>query len=310
MNSAGYKTLAEKVGLAQSYAYCARVAREQARNFYYSFLVLPREKRRALCAVYAFLRHSDDIPDENGADCASRQRQLAQWRRRLEQALEGHYGGSALLPAFHDTLKRFSIPAEYFFELLRGAEMDLEGTHYGNFQDLYRYCYRVAGVVGLTCIHIFGFPSDQSRRACQLAESCGIAFQLTNILRDLKEDAGAGRIYLPAEDLEKFSYTPQELSRGEANGALRELVLFEAHRAWEYYSKALPLLDLVEQDSRPALWVMIALYASILKRIQAAPLRCFRHRAELSDMEKFQILARGMWMRVAGTPAGALPAPF
>lgn len=293
--------------LAESYAYCAHVAREQARNFYYSFLVLPREKRRAFCAVYAFLRHSDDIPDDGGQDRSTRQGLLAEWRRRLERTLEGDYGNSRLLPAFHDTLRRFSIPAELFFELLRGAEMDLTGARYRTFHDLYHYCYRVAGVVGLTSIRIFGFPAEKEEQVSRLAESCGIAFQLTNILRDLKEDAQSGRTYLPEEDLDRFGCSPSELALSRVGDELHELILYECQRAWEYYRKALPLLDLVSKDSRPALWAMMALYASILKRIEQAPLRILRRRAELSDMQKFQILTRGLWSRVTGAP---LPAPF
>jgi phytoene synthase len=292
-----------QVSLASSYHHCARVAREQARNFYYAFRVLPGGKRHAFCAIYAFMRHSDDISDA-GSDRLTR---LAEWRGRLERALAGDYGNSAVLPAFHDTLRRFSIPAELFFELLRGAEMDLTGARYRTFHDLYRYCYRVAGVVGLTSIRIFGFPQEREEQASRLAESCGIAFQLTNILRDLKEDAEAGRTYLPEEDLERFGCSASELALSRVGDELRDLILYECQRAWEYYRQALPLLELVSADSRPALWAMIALYASILKRIELAPLAILRRRVELSDMEKFQILTRGLWSRVTGA---ALPAPF
>ncbi|MGH9789902.1 MAG: phytoene/squalene synthase family protein, partial [Candidatus Acidiferrales bacterium] len=190
------------VSLAASYRHCALVARAQARNFYYAFLVLPREKRRAFCAIYAFLRHSDDMTDDPEAsrDPAAQRRSLDAWRRSLERALEGDYGGSRLLPAFHDTLRRFALPAEYFFELIRGTEMDLNGTRFRVFHDLYQYCYRVAGVVGLMCLRVFGLrssaPADE-QEAAKMAEACGIAFQLTNILRDLREDAALGRVYLP-----------------------------------------------------------------------------------------------------------------
>lgn len=291
------------VSLGMSYRHCIHVAREQARNFYYAFRVLPSEKRQAFCAIYAFMRHSDDISDA-GSDRLTR---LAEWRSRLERALQGDYGNSSVLPAFHDTLRRFSIPAELIFELLRGAEMDLTGARYRTFHDLYHYCYRVAGVVGLTSIRIFGFPEEQEDEANRLAESCGIAFQLTNILRDLREDAQSGRTYLPEEDLERFGCTASELALSRVGDELQELILYECQRAWEYYRKALPLLDLVSADSRPALWAMMALYASILKRIEQAPLRVLRRRAELSDMQKFQILTRGLWSRLTGAP---LPAPF
>ena len=254
------------------------------------------------------MRHSDDISDDATNATGQRQGMLVAWRARLEQALQGQYGGSSLLPAFHDTLRQFSIPADYFFELLRGAEMDLAGQQYESFADLYRYCYRVAGVVGLTCIRIFGFPGCDDKRANQLAESCGVAFQLTNILRDLREDAASGRVYLPAEDLARFHCKPEDLLSATPGEPVRALMQFEIRRAWEYYRNALPLVDLVSADSRPALWAMIALYANILKHIEASPLRVFRRRVELSDMEKFNILVRGLWMRLVHSDP--LPSPF
>lgn len=294
--------------LAASYTYCERVSREQARNFYYAFRVLPAEKRRAFCAVYAFMRHSDDISDDDTNAAPTRQGLLEAWRAKLNQALAGQYGSSSLLPAFHDTLRQFMIPAEYFFELLLGAEMDLAGQKYETFEDLYRYCYRVAGVVGLTCIRIFGFPGCDDRRANQLAESCGIAFQLTNILRDLREDAASGRVYLPAEDLSRFGCEPADLLSRSPREEVELLMRFQIHRAWEYYRGALPLLDFVSADSKAALWVMIALYSSILRHIEERPLDVFRRRVELSDMEKFSILMRGLWLRFS-KPA-RMPSPF
>ena len=295
--------------LARSYSYCARIAREQARNFYYAFLVLPRVKRRAFCAIYAFLRHSDDIPDSTDQqhDCAARRRLLQAWRQRLERALEGDYGDSELLPAFHDTVRRFAVPPGFFFELIDGAEMDLNGTCFRTFADLYLYCYRVAGVVGLICLHVFGFPEAGRDEACRRAEACGIAFQLTNILRDLREDAGRGRIYLPDEDLERFGYTPQQLTAGRGGGAYHNLVRFEAERARQYYREALPLLDMISPDCRPALWAMIALYGSILRRMETSGFPMLRRRVELSDMEKFQILTHAWWMRLNGGTRRPLP---
>jgi 15-cis-phytoene synthase len=290
------------IDLDFSYEYCVRVAREQARNFYYSFLVLPAEKRRAFCAIYAFMRHSDDIsddlPGQETSPAAERQGKLSAWRTRFEWALSGKYGNSPILPAFHDTLKRFAIPSDYFFELLRGAEMDVQGAQYKSFDDLYRYCYRVAGVVGLTCIHIFGFPREQDERACQLAESCGVAFQLTNILRDLREDAAAGRVYLPSEDMERFGVDAAALNRENPGEAVENLMRFEIARAWGYYREAQPLLALVSRDSRASLWAMIALYSGILKHIEADPLAVFRGRVGLSKMEKLGIVGRALCIRV------------
>jgi phytoene synthase len=303
--------LAENVlRLEISYEYCVRVAREQARNFYYSFLVLPEQKRRAFCAIYAFMRHSDDIsddvPGQQTSPADEKQSKLSAWRTRFEWALAGKYGDSPVLPAFHDTLQKFAIPAEYFFELLRGAEMDVQGAQYKSFDDLYRYCYRVAGVVGLTCIHIFGFPREQDARACKLAESCGVAFQLTNILRDLREDAAAGRVYLPVEDLARFGVEPGDFQAANPGEPVAKLMQFEIARAWEYYREALPLLELVSRDSRASLWAMIALYSGILRHIEANPLQVFRGRVGLSRMEKLAIVARALWIRVRGHA----PEPF
>ncbi len=179
--------------IAASYRCAEDVARRRARNFYYSFVVLPPEKRRAFCAVYAFMRYCDDISD--GSETLENKRQaLKNWRAQLNAAVQGHFDGSPILPAFHDAVRRFSIPADYFHWIIDGAEMDLTIDRYETFGDLYRYCFNVASAVGLVCLKIFGYAD---KRAPQLAEQCGIAFQLTNILRDLDEDAGMGRLYLP-----------------------------------------------------------------------------------------------------------------
>lgn len=289
------------VSLASSYAYCARVAREEARNFYYAFLVLPRAKRRALSAIYAFLRRTDDMADESLGDASSdRRRLLEQWRDRLQAALRGDYGDSPLLPAFHDTTRRFGIAPEYFFEALAGAEMDLRPTRIHTFDELYRYCYRVAGVVGLMCVHVFGFRTAVRAEALRRAEACGIAFQLTNILRDLREDAARGRVYLPEEDLRRFGYSPADLSLGTGGEAFKRLARFEAERARGYYREALPLIEIISADSRPALWAMIRLYAGILRHMETAGFPMLRKRVELSDMEKFQILTKASWLRLCG----------
>jgi phytoene synthase len=298
------------VTLEDSYRYCARVSRQQARNFYYAFLVMPREKRRAFCAVYAFLRHSDDISDEGSpAGRGERRHMLQQWRARLAAALEGDYGDSRLLPAFHATVRRFSIPPRYFYELIDGGEMDLGDVRFRTFEDLYLYCYRVAGVVGLVSLHVFGFPPEHCAEAMRRAEACGIAFQLTNILRDLREDAALGRTYLPEQDLARFGYSSEKLRQGIGGEDYRQLMEFEAGRAANYYREALPLLELISPDCRPALWAMIRLYGGILARMRAANFPMLRRRVELSTMEKLDIAARALWLRVAGRAAFPSPVP-
>ena len=207
-----------------------------------------------------------------------------------------------MLPAFHDTLRRFSIPAEYFFELLRGAEMDLTGAEYRSFPDLYRYCYRVASTIGLMCLHIFGFEDPQ---APAYAEKLGVAFQLTNILRDLREDAARGRLYLPAEDLAPFGVELADLLEGRLE-RVRELLRFEAGRAERYYREAAPLLELVSASSRASLWIMTAIYHGILERVHASDYDVFSRRAGLSHARKTSILLRGLMVHFTG---GTLPFP-
>ena len=185
------------VGLEASYAFCQRIARTRARNFYYSFLLLSREQRDAMCAIYAFMRYCDDISEGEGASREG----IERWRGDLDLALQGRYGENALWPAFHDTVRRYRIPHEYFYQMIEGVSSDLQPKQLQTFDELYRYCYQVASVVGLTIIHIFGFDSPD---ALPLAEKCGIAFQLTNILRDVREDRENGRIYIPQEDIRKF----------------------------------------------------------------------------------------------------------
>ena len=185
------------ISVDQSYAYCRRIARSRARNFYYSFLLLSAQQRKAMCAIYAFMRYCDDLSDEPGATRAA----IDRWRAEMEEALEGRFGDHPMWPAFHHTVRRFGIPHQYFREMIDGVASDLEPRRIETFEELYRYCYQVASVVGLTIIHIFGFDT---RSALPLAEKCGVAFQLTNILRDIREDAGRDRIYLPAEDLQRF----------------------------------------------------------------------------------------------------------
>src|SRR5947209_3131991 len=221
--------------LELSYNHCRAVARQRAKNFYYSFLLLPRAQRNAMCAIYAFMRYCDDLSDEPGA---SRQ-PLERWRIALDRALAGQYDGHPALPAFGDTVKRYQIPHQYFHEMIDGVSSDLVPRQIQTFDQLYRYCYQVASVVGLTTIHIFGFDQPEALR---LAEKCGVAFQLTNILRDVREDAGRGRIYLPCEDLTRFSVIAEDLQAGRRSPEFIALMRFEAERARGYYEESQALL--------------------------------------------------------------------
>jgi phytoene synthase len=281
--------------LLASYRAAEEVARGRS-NFYYSFVVLPSEKKRAFCAVYAFMRFCDDISDGNSGQKDKREL-LRRWRSQIDAALTESNSRNPILPAFHDTVRNFSIPGEYFHWIIDGVEMDLDIDRYETFDDLYKYCFNVASAVGLVCLHIFGFREE---RAKEYAEQCGIAFQLTNILRDVKEDADRGRFYLPLEDLEKFGYTIDDLRLGVYNERFRKLMNYEAERAREYYMAARKLLPLVEEASKPALWAMIEIYERILDRIAQKHFDVFRSRVRLPGSEKISITMKALLMRFAG----------
>lgn len=273
------------VSVAESYEYCAQVARSRAKNFYYSFLLLSKQQRKAMCAIYAFMRACDDLSDEPGATHEAMNR----WRAEMEEAFEGRFGASPVWPAFNHTVRRFQIPHQYFRDMVDGVESDLEPRRFERFDELYHYCYQVASVVGLTIIHIFGFDT---RSALPLAEKCGVAFQLTNILRDIREDAENGRVYLPAEDLRRFGVTEAELKAGTRSAAMQELLRFEAARAQGYYDESALLLDLIHPRSRSSLWALIAIYSRLLQRIVEKDYDVFSQRVRLSAVEKSLIVVR------------------
>jgi len=271
----------------QSYRYCVRVARGRAKNFYYSFVLLSAQQRKAMCAIYAFMRYCDDLSDEPGASQAA----LDRWKGELEEALEGRFSDHPLWPAFHHTVRRFGIPHEYFRQMIEGVTGDLEPRRIENFDELYQYCYRVASVVGLTIIHIFGFDT---RSALPLAEKCGVAFQLTNILRDIREDAGLGRIYIPAEDLRRFGVSEEDLATGNRTEGFLNLMRFEAARARSYYTESAPLLDLIHPRSRSSLYALISIYSRLLERIEGVNYDVFSRRVRLTLFEKSWIVVRAM----------------
>ena len=275
------------MNLDDSYAWCTDVTRRRARNFYYGFLLLPVEKRRAICAVYAFMRRCDDLSDEPGSSAAA----LEKWRGELDAALTGHPSDDPLWPAFIDTVERYRIPHQYFHEMINGVSSDLTPRRIETFAELYDYCYHVASVAGITATYIFGFESP---RALELAEKCGVAFQLTNILRDIGEDARVGRLYLPAEDLRRFELDGLPLLEGDRR--FLELMRFQAARARAYYVESAPLLGLVDASSRPALWGLILIYYRLLELIEARQFRVISRRVRLPAWEKAAILIAG-WSR-------------
>ena len=274
-------------GIEQSYDYCRRVARRRAKNFYYSFLLLSLQQRKAMCAIYAFMRYCDDLSDDPGASRAA----IDRWRAEMEDALEGRFTGHPVWPAFHHTVRRFGIPHDYFREMIDGVSSDLVPRRIETFDELYHYCYQVASVVGLTTIHIFGFDT---RSALPLAEKCGVAFQLTNILRDIREDAERERVYLPAEDLRRFGVSEADLRAGNRNENFLRMMRFEAARARAYYSESQPLLDLIHPRSRPSLWALVSIYSRLLERIERSNYDVFTRRVRLSPLEKSWIVMRAL----------------
>jgi len=293
-----------KEGVAASYDYCRRLARRRARNFYYSFLLLDAVRRDAMCSLYAFNRLCDDISDEpERYGYASPREALERWRSDLEATLSGKLPDHPLWPAFHDTVLRFGIPRRYFFEMIDGVSSDLEPRAVETFEELYRYCYQVASAVGLSVLYVLGFRSPE---APLLAEKCGIAFQLTNILRDVGEDARMGRIYLPAEDLRRFGVAWDDLRDERMSEPLRCLMRFEAGRARTYYEEAAPLVDLVEAPSRASLWALIRIYRRLLGRIEQSDFDVLRRRVRVPSWEKLTILVEAL-ANTRGTCARRLP---
>jgi len=300
--------------LVMAYSVCKGITRTAAKNFYYAFLVLPRRKREALCAVYAFMRRCDDIADDATLGLPERRQKLDLWLDALHRAQQGQPTDDAILLALTDTQRRYSIPAGLLDELALGTAMDVAdspdagdaaaaaptGTpglavEYRTFEDLCLYCYRVASVVGLVCIHVFGYRDPEAE---PLAERCGLAFQLTNILRDVKEDASMGRVYLPQDDLEKFAVSASELLAAPDPARFRPLLAFEAARAREFYAAGNALIPYVSEDSQPALWVLVNIYRRLLDKIAEKQFDVFTAKVALSRWEKLRILGKGFFMRL------------
>ncbi len=326
--------------LAAAYGVCRGITRSAAKNFYYGFLVLPRHKRDALSAVYAFMRHSDDICDDPALPTPEKRKILTSWLDSLRHVSAGERTDEPVLLALADTQRRFKIPSELLEQLVHGTSMDLDEctphfsrpfgapadvgrgsasgkqasgqtpeknaavlaeakpaplVRYRTFDELYEYCYYVASVVGLICIRIFGY---RDHNAEPLAEHVGVAFQLTNIIRDIKEDAAMGRIYLPGEDLARFGLTVADLSPGVDPARLRPVLELEAKRARDFYVAAGELLPLVDDDSQPALWALVQIYSRLLEKIARRNYDVFSQRISLTLPEKLMILTQGFFRRL------------
>jgi phytoene synthase len=295
--------------LSHAYAVCRGIARRAAKNFYYGFMVLPAEKRNALSAVYAFMRHADDISDEPGMDPQQKRQKLNEWLESANAVFAGKATDDPVLMALGDAQSKFKIPPGLFEKLVHGTSMDLNipsqpgapALVCPTFEDLKHYCYYVASVVGLVCIKIFGYEDSKAEF---LAEDCGLAFQLTNIIRDIKEDASMGRIYVPEEDLSRANlsaanFTPGALQDPAQAQQLRPVLEYEADRARKYYESAKWLMELIEEDSRAALWVLVEIYSRLLKKITERNYDVFTERVRLTLWEKLKVLSRGFLLRIS-----------
>lgn len=279
--------------LARSYRYCEEVARREAGNFYPAFLLLPAPQRRSMCALYTFMRIADDLSDEPMPGEIKRER-LADWRAGLRAALEGRYR-HASHQALHDTVERSQVPVAYLEAVISGVEMDLEPIGYQTFDALRNYCWHVASVVGLSCIHIWGFHGGDAKR---FAEDAGVAFQLTNILRDLGEDAARGRVYLPQEDLDHFGYDAERLKMGVRDPAFRALMRFEVQRARAHYRSGWRLAPRLSAAGQAVFLMMARTYRGLLDEIERRDYDVFSSRIRVPRWKKLVFALTALPMRL------------
>ncbi|MGZ4839806.1 MAG: phytoene/squalene synthase family protein [Terriglobales bacterium] len=294
--------------LDMAYSVCRHIARSAAKNFYYGFLVLPRRKRNALSAVYAFMRRCDDIADDTTLSPQDRHIRLAEWLDNAHRAFAAQPTDDPVLLGLTDAQRIYQIPIGLLDQLVYGTAADLDSgqpaqsagaplaVRYQTFEELRQYCYGVASVVGLVCIKIFGY---QDPAAEPMAERCGLAFQLTNIIRDVKEDVDMGRVYFPQEDLAQCGLTAADLAAANVDAArIRPLLAMEADRARDCYRSGEELIPMVNEDSQPALWVLITIYRRLLEKIAANQYDVFRERVRLTVPEKLTVLGKGMLKRL------------
>ena len=293
--------------VAAAYKACIAIARREAKNFYYAFLALPRPKREAICAVYAFMRLVDDIADqEDGRSADQRIADLEAWRVQTHAVLNARVDDARheVWPAFADVVDRYQLPHKIFDEVIEGQKQDLNFRPFDRFDDLFAYCYRVAGVVGLASIHIWGFEGGADTEF--LAVQRGVAFQLTNILRDLREDALKGRIYLPREELAAMHVREEDLRQGNGGNHFLELMRFQIARAEAFYEKSAGLERRITSDSRPTLIAMTEIYRGLLKKVAYEPERVLRERVSLSLLSKLRIGWRATRASREYTPSATL----
>jgi 15-cis-phytoene synthase len=277
---------ANGASLDADYERCAEITRRSRSSFYYAFILLTAERRRALNAVYAFCRFIDDIADDESIREPAVL--LTRWREELERVYTG-VPTRALSRALADSARRFAIPRIHFEEIIAGVEMDLSRTRYQTFEDLRPYCYRVASALGLICIEIFGYRNPSAKT---YAENLGLALQLTNILRDVREDAARGRIYLPLEDLARFNVSEDEILAGVYSPNFVRLMDFEARRARGLYAAAQTALAAEDRSTLLTAEAMRLIYGALLERIIKSNYRVLDRRHRLSAPHKLYLVGR------------------
>ena len=260
-----------------------KVTRESNSSFFYSFFFLPAEKRKAIYSIYAICRSLDDAVDKSSSKLEASEA-LLKWTTEITNM----YQGKPIHPItinLKPYIEKYSIPQKYFSELIKGVEMDLTKNRYNTFDELHKYCYRVASVVGLICVEVFGYKNATT---LGYAVDLGIAMQLTNILRDIKIDAENGRIYLPLEDMKKFGYTEENLCSSTYNNAFVEVMRFESERAHSYYKRAEETLPKEDRKAMVTAEIMKTIYRRLLQQIESAHYDVFTHAVKLSKLQKIK----------------------
>lgn len=286
--------------LAASYQFCGKIAQREARNFHFAFRLLPRARRQSMYALYAFMRHTDDLADGTGS-AEEKEAALRLWQTELDAALAAEAVAWPGLLALADTVSRWGISPSLLNEVIEGVSMDVQPRPFASFDELVDYCYHVASVVGLCCIHIWGYRSDGGR-AERLAEACGIALQLTNILRDVREDARNGRVYLPQDEMARFGVEPRELDADRPSRGLHDLLAFQAQRAVAYYEQARELVPLVDPVGRPVLLTIMGIYRALLDEITQRDYNVLNTRVAVPTWRKAAIALRALPQRFLRQP--------
>ncbi len=264
--------------------YCQDKVAKSGSSFYYSFLFIPAEQRRAITALYAFCREVDDVVDECSDHDIAR-RKLDWWREEIERCFSAQ-GSHPITQALEQAVQNYNLPVEYFREIIDGMSMDLEQTRYDSFSELALYCHRVAGVVGLLAAEIFGY---QHRDTLKYAQELGVALQLTNIIRDVREDSERGRIYLPLDELHEYRINPHDLLQGSVTDGLQGLLNFQMQRARQYYQRALSHLPAQDRYAQRGGVIMAAIYQTLLDEMEADNFCVMQHRVKLTPLRKLWI---------------------